>query len=168
MTTLEQKISDLEARLETAEGTIAKLSKLVRDGVLSTVTTPFRVVDQDGRVLMEVSSSNKGTEGRMRLFNKEGAVVASLGTDVEGGNLVIRNNAGKIVSYLNVGPDGARFALDASNNLAGIAFYTTETGSGLVISDTNGKGGAELYTDEQSGTLVLREDNIPIVVLPPD
>jgi len=167
MLTLEDRIVALEARLEEAESIISRLSKLVLDGALSTISAPFRVVNHNGELLLEVSNNEKGTESHLRIFNRKGEAVAALGSDVDGGNLVIRDNAGKIVSYLHIGSDGARFSLDASASLAGIDFYTNESGAGLVISNNKGKGSAELYADVQTGVIVLRDGKeVPIVVLP--
>ncbi len=169
MTDIEQRLKALEARLESAEIIIDKLSGLILNGASSTVLAPFRVVDQEGKRIFEVDITEKGTEQRLRIFNPDGEVTAALGTDIDGGNLVIKDKSGTIVSYLSVGPDGARFTLNTSNGSGGVAFYTDEEGGGMVVSDVKGQISAELHSSVEGGVLVLRDDKDNLViVLPPE
>lgn len=122
-----------------AESVIDKLSKLVLSSALSTVAAPFRVVDSEGKRIFEVSVSDKGTDRRIQVFNKNEEAAAALGSDINGGNLVIKDNAERIISYLRVGPDGARFSLDTSNGLGGVDFCTDEDGGGIVVPTSTPK-----------------------------
>ena len=167
MAEAEDKLQVLEERLERAERVIHELSELVLNGAISTVSAPFRVVDPEGKKIFEVSVTEKGFDRRVQVFDKNEKAHAALGSDVSGGNLVIRNNAGAMISYLSVGPDGARFELNTSSGHGGIGFYTDGDGGGVVVSDIKGQVTAELYATAEGGVLVLRDENdVPLVIFP--
>ncbi len=167
MTESKAKLQALEERLERAESVIRELSALVLDGALSTISAPFSVVDQQGKKIFEVSITEMGFDRRVQVFNKNEEAVAALGSDVYGGNLVIKDSAGAMISYLSVAPDGARLELNTSNGYGGVGFYTDQDGGGMVVSDVKGQISAELYATAEGGVLVLRDENdVPFIVYP--
>lgn len=162
MAEAEDKLQALEERLERV---IRELSELVLNGAISTAPTPFHVVDPEGKKIFEVSVPEKGFDRYAQVFGKNEKAHAALGSDVSGGNLVIRNNAGAMISYLSVGPDGARSELNTRSGHGGIGFYTDGDGGGMVVSDIKGHGSAELYAAAEGGVLVLRDENdVPLVI----
>jgi hypothetical protein len=137
------EMNSLEDRLAHAEALIremrAELDALKSAGVGSTVTAPFRVVDGDGRPLMEVRTDGNNTG--IYVFTKHGPVGASLGTDAAGGGfLTIRNLSGQMMAYLNVETSGARLILSDHEEQGGLVFYVEEEhGGGITILNRQGQ-----------------------------
>ena len=133
-----------EARLARAEARIEQLEKTVRELMQgtqgTTLTAPVRVVSEQGTLIAELTQETRrdGTYAGavLRLFDRQGNVGASLGTDGDGGFLTIRNKNNVMVAYLNVEMSGARFWV-ADND----AFNGNEGGSGVVLFGGGDFGG---------------------------
>ena len=78
----------------------------------TTLTAPFRVVDDQGRLLMELTAQEQGAT--LKLFNREtGAAVVQLGAVPEDGHgfLLIENRDELFAHHLSSSEDGGDLAI---------------------------------------------------------
>jgi hypothetical protein len=156
---MENRLKDLEQRLAHAEVAIERLSAelAVRKEQGTTVTTPFRVVNAQGRVLLEINTWRPDTSSEansIRIFNREGTVTAQIGTQAEGGFLAIRDDAGKLIAYLTTETAGAKLELLSSHNEGGLVLGTDDDGGWMNILHASKAGiNIGIGLEAQEGTL---------------
>ena len=100
----------------------------------NTVRAPFRVVDQAGKTLLEVTKDGKG--GQVKVFSSNGALVVELGTGTAVGN-------------------GYVATLSASDFHTRAMLGVDTTGTGRLEFETQGHKAAEIATGTL-GTMGLR------------
>jgi hypothetical protein len=105
----------------------------------TTVKAPFRVVTPDGKPLATINSDNEGPF--IRLFNATGGTSMLLWSDKDGGNLAVKNAAGKNVGEMITRSDGA--------------------GGNLRVLDKEGKNAVSLFTrsDGSGGNIAVYNDS---------
>lgn len=130
MEELVRRLEALEQRCDRQEAELRRLAG--QQG--SPVQAPFRVVDDEGRVLMEVGQSQAGV--RLRLFDASGAFLISLQGTAHGGDLVIHGADGRVAAALGAGTRGGILGIhDHQGNL--VAWLNaTETGGHVVARST--------------------------------
>ncbi len=159
---MDNGIDQLERRLTQAEETIA----LLRAAILpsrepgTTVRAPFRVVDDENNLVFEAyGRREKPFVNEIRVFNRQGQQVASLGAQADGGFLAIRNDAGQLLGYLSVGNKGARLEIDNTEATGAVILsgYESEDTGGIMINSKVST--IELWaTSEGSGIDVWNRD----------
>ena len=161
----EARLARAEARIEQLEKTVAGLTQGTQG---TTLTAPVRVVSEQGTLIAELAQHTRcdGTFAGsvLQLFDRQGNIGTSLGTDGEGGFLTIRNKNNVMVAYLNVEMSGARFWVannDAFNGNEGnpgvILFGGGDNGGGINIcgSSNNNDMAIGLWAGENGGEITL-------------
>ena len=101
----------------------------------------FQVVNDDGKVVASFYANMGG--GMLSFSNKDGEVVAGLGSDdVNGGGVLgINNKDGKIVAGIYANEDG------------GVARVLNNTFKEVVVISANANGGGVMKTTDGKGTM---------------
>ena len=122
-----------------------------------TVKAPFRVVTPAGKPVATINSDNDGPF--IRLFNTEGGTSMLAWADKDGGNLAIKNAAGKNVGEIISRSDGAGGnlrVLDKEGKNA-VSMFARSDGSGgnLSVYNSDGKSviAAFARSDNRGGDL---------------
>jgi hypothetical protein len=179
------RIAHLEARLERAErrarwtfgaGLTALVAALIGAAAApaisqengSTVKGPFKVLAADNKPMLEVNSDKDGPY--MKLFDAEGRTAVWLWADKAGGNLIIRNPAGKNTAALTSRDDGAGGEVTAytKDGTTAAAMFAREDGAGgnLRVNDAKGTAVGALFarTDGAGGNMAVYDKNGKSVV----
>ncbi len=103
-----------------------------------TVKAPFRVVMPDGKPVATINSDNEGPF--IRLFNAAGGTSMLLWSDKDGGNIAVKNAAGKNIGEMISRSDGA--------------------GGNVRVLDKEGKNAVSLFarSDGSGGNLAVYND----------
>jgi len=180
------RIAELEARLTRAEGRArwmfgAGLASLVAALVVAgagpavsqdqNVKAPFKVMGAGDKVMLEVASDNDGPY--LKLFDSEGRTAAWLWADKAGGNLIIRNPAGKNTAALTSRDDGAGGEVTAylKDGTTAAAMFAREDGAGgnLRVNDLKGNAVGAFFArkDGAGGNLAVydKEGKTAVAVL---
>jgi hypothetical protein len=154
---METQLDRLEARLDKAEGQVfvlrvllfvvfvaAVLLILVRPGATqsasSTVKAPFRVVDDNGKLLLKVGTDKGST--KLELFCPQSSRPVLVTVDKRGGGLVVMDETGRSAALLLAKSGGADLNL--------------MTGKSLVTAGADGKGGHVQVVDPGSGRIAVQ------------
>jgi hypothetical protein len=145
------------------------MADAVQQREVSTVRTPFRVVDEQGRLLLEVAGGPAG--GQLRLFDLRGEVVAVLGATGAGGTLGIYNPAGQLVAALTVNEEAGGGTVGV-NNAAGEnrgLFFADNDGGHVGTANAAGHHAVVLSGSRDGGRVdVYDRDGNLITPPPPD
>jgi hypothetical protein len=173
---MEEQLVELERRLARAErrggvmgalalvATISALTAMTtRPGgtqaMTNTVKAPLRVVDEQGRTLVEMGLS--GGAGSVSVYNGSehhgGGVFLS--TDSLGGEIVLRNQASQLVADLGSSPEGGFLAMgDARDSLMVMLSCSGEQHKSSLRLISNAREFVRLTGDlKRGGTLQLRD-----------
>lgn len=108
---MEDRLKELEARLQRTEEALAQLTRRLtvnpEDGV--SVSAPFRVVDSQGKAMLDVDLGKNGPS--LRLLNAEGKTALVLDIISTGGSFSICTSAGKTAALLFADELGGDFVL---------------------------------------------------------
>ena len=165
---MQNRIEDLEYRLAQAENTISELRRLVLpgDGRGTTLRAPLRVIDEEGNLVLEVYEQREPPfHNELRLFNSAGRKVISVGSQLGGGFLTIRNDAGQLLCYLSIESEGARLLIHNNEEKGGVALFGQEQGGGINITSRNSIIG--LWTTDEGSEIEIwrKEPQEPVVSL---
>jgi hypothetical protein len=160
-----EQLKDLESRLTRAEAR----ERVTRWGMLALVVlgaalfvarpartqaqsnmvrAPFVVTNDVGRPLFTVDATDAG--GEARILNLAGKTTASIYTDRDGGNMAVRNGAGRNVGIL-AGPTGGILDLRTPDGNQAAVIYAGVDGGNLAIRDKKGKDVALLLAAPTGG-----------------
>ncbi len=128
---------------------------------VSTVKSSFRVVDAQGKTLMEVDNAGLGAlrGGTLRLFSQRGRPVVVAGADSAGGELQIHGHPGVVVARLRGNEVAGYLDIGDTQGNRGV-WLTAEGGGGLGLSD-RGTVAAALIARDRAGQLVLYNGEKP-------
>jgi hypothetical protein len=103
-----------------------------------TVKAPFRVVTPDGKPVATINSDNEGPF--IRMFNAAGGTSMLMWADKDGGNIAVKNAAGKNIGEMISRSDGA--------------------GGNLRVLDKEGKNAVSMFarSDGSGGNLAVYND----------
>jgi hypothetical protein len=146
-----------------AAAVLAGARPAITQDAVSTFRAPFKIEGRDGKKLLEVDTDADGPY--LRLFSNEQRSVVSIWSDKDGGNIIIRNVAGKNVGefasrandrggYLTVlNKDGKRAAnMQARNDGNGgyVQVYNID-GKGVIDMFARTDGGGEIAVSDKEG-----------------
>ena len=156
--TTEARLARAEVRIEQLEKTVAELTQNTQG---TTLTAPVRVVSEQGTLIAELTQGTFAG-ALFRLFDRQGNVGASLGTDGDGGFLTIRNKNNIMVAYLNVEDSGARFWVadneseDGNEGESGVVLFGGgDNGGGINICGNSNDIAIGLWAGENGGEVWL-------------
>jgi len=155
---MKERIAELEARVAALE---QRLQAAVPDPDRpSVLRAPLRVVDAQGRTVVEIASETN--DNAIRIFNAAGQAVATLGADgTHAGYLALRNTSGRLVAYLDVETHGARLQLQGNEqDTGGLALFGGDadgSGGGINLIAAEGCGGLSLWTGRPSGQISIED-----------
>lgn len=124
-----------------------------------TVKAPFRVVTPAGKPVVTINSDSEGPF--IRLFNASDTTSMLLWADKDGGNIAVKNNAGKNIGELISRSDGAggNFRVLDKEGRNAVSMFARSDGSGgnLAVYNTAGKSvfAAFARSDNKGGDLGL-------------
>lgn len=104
------------------------------------IKAPFRVVTPDGKPVATINSDNEGPF--IRLFNAAGGTAMLLWSDKDGGNVAVKNAAGKNIGEMISRSDGAGGnlrVLDKEGRNA-VSLFARSDGSGGNVAVYNDSG----------------------------
>lgn len=157
--TLTNRIQELERQLSQLEQSIALLRGAVWLGPESEVRirAPLSVVDFEDKLLCQISG-RKGNafNNKITVFNAQGKEVATLGAEMNGGFVTIRNDAGTIVGCLNCENYGARLLVSSNQEDGAVVLFGQEGGGGINIASKNSTLG--LWTSAENGEIELWQE----------
>jgi hypothetical protein len=139
---LAQQVEQLAARLAEVEEELAAL-KARGTGDFA---PPFRVVDEAGRVLLDVVTDGENTQ--FRLWGVTGRPALAINAAAEGTILAIFDSHGQSVATLSTGEMGGLIGLYSSAGMPGMALSVTSDG-----------GTATLFDREQHRVVILGSDS---------
>ena len=122
-----------------------------------TVKAPFRVVTPSGKPVMTVSSDNEGPFIRLFAANDNTSIL--LWSDKDGGNMAIKNTAGKNIGELISRSDGAggnlRVLDKEGRNQVSLFARSDGSGGNLTVYNSAGKSVFAAFTrsDNRGGDL---------------
>jgi hypothetical protein len=178
---MEDRLAVLEARLVRAErrsrtmfgmgalfagaGLLAMAAPaLTQQAAAPTVVrAPFRVVDEDGKLLLEIARDRDGAA--LRLRNAAGGTAAILWADAAGGNINLINAAGKPSVSMTTRDDnaGGEIAVCNKDGTTLGSLFAREDGAGgnLRINNASGKNVGALFarSDGAGGNFTVYDRN---------
>jgi len=96
------------------------------------------VVDEDNNPVAEIAAERGvPSYNEIRVLDKKGQKVASLGSQGGGGFLSIYNDQGKLIGYIDCETYGARMQLLDNHHDNGVILFGQEEGGGITITSTN-------------------------------
>ena len=126
-------MNGLEERLAALEEEVRAL----REQVSGTVRAPLRVVNDEGSVILEVSTDEAGP--RLRLFDGAGKTWIAMGGDHEGAVLGLYGQGETEGAVLFTEASGGRFVIFQETAETRIAMGTDADGGHLGIFDQSGR-----------------------------
>ncbi len=155
-------MNDIVAALERRVAALEEQLVTQKPQAPTRLVAPLEVVDDEGRTILTVSSTRHDTS--IRLYNKGGKAVATLGVDgTAAGYLSIRNAESTLVALLDVERSGARLSLEDHERRGGVSIFGGDSGDnsggGINIAGTAGGVALSLWATATGGEVTVCDEH---------